>query len=75
MDWALYEDVLAGEKSSRHGVARAEGVVVGVGTVAEGITSGEVMASEAACTGCVELLMTVVMIFVPRVNADEEWGW
>ena len=50
VDGALHEDVLASEESSGHGMAGADGGVVGVGAVAEGITSCEVMAGEASGT-------------------------
>ena len=49
-------------------------VVVGISAVFEGVTGGEVVVGEAACTGSVELPVTVVVL-LPSVNSDEKGGW
>ena len=70
VDGAMDEGVLAGKGAA----ALAGDVVVGVGAVFEGVSGSEVVVGEAACTGCVQLPVTV-MILLPSVNSDEEWGW
>jgi hypothetical protein len=74
VDGAHCEDVFLCEEVERLGWARADGVVAGIRTKAEGVFSREIMASEASCTGCVKLSVTA-MVFVPRINADEKRGW
>ena len=70
VDGAMDEGVLAGEGAA----ALAGNVVVGMGAVFEGVTGSEVVVGEAACTGGVQLPVTVV-VFLPSVNSDEERGW
>ena len=67
---AMDEGVLAGKGAS----ALAGDVVVGVSAVFEGVTGCEVVVGEAACTGCVQLPVTV-LVLLPSVNSDEKWGW
>ena len=70
VDGAMDECVLTGERAA----ALAGDVVVGVGAVFEGVTGSEVVVGEAACTGCVQLPVTV-MVLLPSVNSDKKRGW
>ena len=70
VDGAMDEGVLAGEGAA----ALAGDVVVGVCAVFEGVAGSEVVVGEAACTGCVQLPVAVVVL-LPCVNSDEERGW
>ena len=69
VDGAMDECVLAGERAT----ALAGDVVVGVGAVFEGVSGSKVVVGEAACTGGVQLPVTVV-ILLPSINSDEKMG-
>ena len=70
VDGAMDKCVLAGEGAA----ALAGDVVVGVGAVFEGVTGSEVVVGKAACTGCVQLPVPVVVL-LPSVDSDEKRGW
>ena len=69
VDGAQGEDMFPCEGMS----ALACDVVVGIGAVFEGVTSGEVVMGETLGSGSVQLPMAV-MVFLPSINADEKRG-
>ena len=69
VDGAMDECVLTSERAA----ALAGDVVVGVGAMFDGVAGSEVVVGETSCTGCVQLLVAV-MVLLPSVNSDEKRG-